>query len=103
MSEAPRSARDRRGPDGDALEVMIELATSSDFSIAARFDVPPGVTVLFGPSGAGKSTILAIIAGLRQPDRGSIKLGGEVWFDKDRNIDRPVHARGISFVFQSLA
>jgi len=51
----------------------------------------------------GRSTIHAIVAGLRQADRGSIKLGGEVWFDKDRNVGRPVHARGISFVFQSLA
>lgn len=34
------------------------------------------ITVLAGPNGAGKSTLLRMIAGVLEPDRGSIELGG---------------------------
>ena len=34
--------------------------------------------VLVGPSGCGKSTLLRTIAGLEDPDRGTIAIGGAV-------------------------
>jgi molybdate transport system ATP-binding protein len=37
------------------------------------------------------------------PDRGTIKLGDEVWLDRDRGIDIPVHHRRLAYVFQGLA
>ena len=36
-----------------------------DFSVAAKFEAPDGVTALFGPSGSGKTSIVNMVAGLR--------------------------------------
>lgn len=59
------------------------------------FSVEEGELVsLLGSSGSGKTTILKIIAGLVQPDKGEIKLG-------DRIINEvPVEKRGTVIVFQ---
>ncbi len=64
----------------------------------ATFDVPQGhLVALLGPSGSGKSTILRIIAGLEAPD------SGEVWMAGRMVAGRPVHQRGVGFVFQHYA
>ena len=34
-------------------------------------------TAIIGPNGAGKSTLLSVLAGLRHPDRGNVRIGGE--------------------------
>jgi molybdate transport system ATP-binding protein len=84
--------------------LSIDLAVKRDgFALEARFEAPPGVTILFGPSGSGKSTTLAAIAGLVRPSRGRVALGDEVWFDAGTGVDVPVHRRQVAFVFQSLA
>ncbi|HEX9104826.1 MAG TPA: ATP-binding cassette domain-containing protein, partial [Polyangia bacterium] len=85
------------------VDVRVERARGRDFRLDVKFAAPPGVTILFGPSGSGKSTTLAAICGLITPQAGRIALGDEVWFDAARGIRRPVEARGIAFVFQSLA
>jgi sulfate transport system ATP-binding protein len=55
------------------------------------------LTALLGPSGSGKSTLLRIIAGLEQPDSGSVSLDGvEV-------TGLPPQERGVGFVFQHYA
>jgi len=62
------------------------------------FVVPAGsLTALLGPSGSGKSTLLRAIAGLDQPDTGSITING-------RDVTNvPPQRRGIGFVFQHYA
>jgi sulfate transport system ATP-binding protein len=61
-------------------------------------EVAPGsLTALLGPSGSGKSTLLRVIAGLEQPDSGTVFLG-------DKNVTgRPPQERGVGFVFQHYA
>lgn len=49
----------------------------SDISFTAR---PGGLVGLIGPNGAGKSTLARLLAGLRMPERGEVRLG-----------NRPVH------------
>jgi sulfate transport system ATP-binding protein len=62
------------------------------------FEVPAGsLTALLGPSGSGKSTLLRAIAGLDQPDTGTITING-------RDVTRvPPQRRDIGFVFQHYA
>jgi sulfate/thiosulfate transport system ATP-binding protein len=62
------------------------------------FVVPTGsLTALLGPSGSGKSTLLRTIAGLDQPDSGTVTINGE-------DVTRvPPQRRGIGFVFQHYA
>lgn len=73
------------------------------FAIDVKFDVPPGVTVMFGPSGSGKTTILQCIAGLLRPDKGLISIAGESVFDSGRGLDLPPQQRRVGYVFQDLA
>jgi molybdate transport system ATP-binding protein len=73
------------------------------FELRVQATVEPGITVLFGHSGSGKSTLLRSIAGLAQPDKGIVVLGGKTLFDSDHAIDVPVRNRGIGMIFQSLA
>ena len=55
-----------------------------EFTVRAALQVAPGERLaLFGPSGAGKTTLLEIIAGLVQPRRGLISLGGRVLTSTD--------------------
>ncbi len=68
-----------------------------------EFTAPSGINILFGPSGAGKTTLLECLAGLAQPDAGSIAVGQRLLFDSARDINIPVAQRSIAYVFQSLA
>lgn len=89
---------------GPTLHVEVHASLQGGaFTIDVALEVPAGVTVLFGPSGAGKSRTLACITGFARPDRGRIAAGDDVWFDSERGIDLPVHARRVALVFQSLA
>jgi molybdate transport system ATP-binding protein len=85
------------------LTATIQLARAGGFALEVELSCPPGVTCVMGPSGSGKSTVLAILAGLERPDRGRVVLGDEVWLDRERAIDVPVHQRRLAFVFQNLA
>ncbi|HEX5507886.1 MAG TPA: molybdenum ABC transporter ATP-binding protein [Pseudolabrys sp.] len=71
-----------------------------DFSLNAKFASESGATVLFGRSGAGKTSIVNMIAGLIEPDRGRVALDGDTLFDSKTRIDVPAWRRRIGYVFQ---
>ena len=61
-------------------------------------EIPTGsLTALLGPSGGGKSTLLRIIAGLEQPDSGTVEIAGE------DSTALPPQRRNVGFVFQHYA
>ncbi|MEY2839830.1 MAG: hypothetical protein RJB60_2129 [Pseudomonadota bacterium] len=63
-----------------------------------NIDIPSGELVaLLGPSGSGKTSLLRIIAGLEQPDSGSVLFNGE----DTTNV--AVRERNVGFVFQHYA
>ena len=74
-----------------------------EFTLDVDFALSPGVAILFGASGAGKTTLLDCLAGLTRPDSGRISCANETWFDDRMQINIPVRARRIGYVFQDLA
>lgn len=89
-------------PQDDAAAVAIAgLSKRFGHVIAVQdvsIDIEPGSFVsLLGPSGCGKTTVLRSIAGLEQPDEGSIRIGDQVVNDV------PVWKRNIGMVFQNYA
>ncbi len=85
---------------GNAIVVQGVNKRYGDFVALDNVDfvVPAGsLTALLGPSGSGKSTLLRAIAGLDQPDSGTITING-------RDVTRvPPQRRDIGFVFQHYA
>lgn len=70
-----------------------------DFELDVDVTLPMhGVTGVFGESGAGKTTLLRCIAGLEEPDVGSLIVDGETWQDENRSL--AAHERDIGYVFQ---
>lgn len=71
-----------------------------DADIACRIEGGDGLTVLFGPSGAGKTSVLNMVAGLLEPDRGHVRVGDATLFDAAIGLDVPPEQRRAGYVFQ---
>jgi len=82
------------------LEFRCSLLYPSGFLLDAAFTSSAQVTALFGPSGSGKTSILSIIAGLRRPDAGVVRLGARTLFDSQRALAIPPEKRRVGYVFQ---
>ncbi len=82
------------------LEVDVVHAASPDFRLAVAFATGEGVTALFGPSGSGKTTIVELVAGLRRPHRGTIRLDGRTLDDAGARRHLAPERRHVGVVFQ---
>ncbi|WP_432358896.1 ABC transporter ATP-binding protein [Sporosarcina sp. UB5] len=83
------------------LEVNIKKQLSH-YDLEIDFSMGDEILVLFGPSGSGKTTILHTIAGLMQPDEGSIKLGDKPFY-QGRGSYLSVQERNVGMLFQDYA
>jgi putative ABC transport system ATP-binding protein len=62
---------------------------------------PSEVVVVTGPSGSGKSTLLACLAGLDEPDGGSVRIAGEMMTRRPESERTALRSRAVGMVFQT--
>lgn len=85
------------------LEICIRKQLSH-FILELGFCCQAGeLLTLVGPSGSGKTTIARIIAGLEQPDTGTIRLGERILCDTAKKIQVPTRKRKLGYVFQEAS
>lgn len=83
-----------------AVDIAKKLA---DFTLTIQFSVDNDILVLFGHSGCGKTTTLRCIAGLADPDSGTISHDGRVLFSSAPRRSVPPSRRNVGYMFQDYA
>ena len=81
---------------GDVVIEATRVSKSYDNRLlfeGMTFSLPPGGIIgVIGPNGAGKTTLFKLIAGMEQPDSGSIRTGETVrlaYVEQDRDVLDP--------------
>ena len=73
------------------------------FLLKIKFEAGDETLALLGASGCGKSMTLKCIAGIEQPDRGTIIVDGVTLFDSEKKINLPPQERHVGLMFQNYA
>lgn len=76
---------------------LAPFALELDATLDAR------MTAIFGPSGSGKTSLLEIIAGLRRPAAGRVRVDGEILTDVAASLHVRPERRAIGYVPQDGA
>lgn len=84
--------------------MTVQLETRlKEFMLSLAFDVGEELLVLVGRAGSGKSIVLRSIAGVYQPDAGSITIRDRVVFSSGLHVNLLPPERHVGFVTQSNA
>ncbi len=86
-----------------ALQKIL-TATHGELPLCLDIDIKKGELVtLYGASGAGKTSVLSMLAGLLEADKGLIRVNGRTWLDTENGICLKPQQRRIGLVFQDYA
>ncbi len=69
-------------------------------TLDVAFEAPAGPLAIIGPNGSGKTTLLRALVGAVKPRAGRIEADGDVLFDADAGVDRPIEQRRVAYVPQ---
>ncbi len=96
---------DQTVPVLDAVDLYRFYHAGDDETLALRgvsLRLYPGeVVAVTGPSGSGKSTLLTCLAGLDEPDGGSVRIDGEVMSRRPESERAALRARKVGMLFQT--
>jgi molybdate transport system ATP-binding protein len=92
-------------PEEWAMSLLLRKVSLplADFALELDAEFASQVTGVFGPSGSGKTSLLDLVAGLRRPRTGLIRLGDRILTDTSQTVHVPARQRRIGYVPQDLA
>ena len=82
-------------------KTLVSPTRRFEFDVQLRTDAQR--LVLMGPSGIGKTMVLEAIAGLIRPDKGHIRIGGQLFYEGGSHTFVPPRQRKVGFMFQDYA
>lgn len=85
-----------------AIEVHLKKQLKS-FCLEMHLESESRRIGILGASGCGKSMTLRGIAGVEQPDRGRIRVDGQLIYDSGKHLHIKPQKRGIGYLFQNYA
>jgi putative ABC transport system ATP-binding protein len=105
VSTVPIGSNDRTTPILEAVDLYRFYHAGDDETLALRgvsFKLYPGeIVAVTGPSGSGKSTLLACLAGLDEPDGGTVRIASRTMSRQPETDRAALRAEHIGMLFQS--
>ena len=90
----------------DLADVSLTLGTGdvrTHILKSVSLALQPGESVaVLGPSGSGKSSLMAVIAGLEQPDSGRVSLAGQALAGMDEDQLARLRGRSLGIILQAF-